>query len=390
MHLRSFPLPPSRYTLSRPRFYKLHAKPAISIPNSRQLTQSSSPNMPAYQVAPGADQFYPLNKPTIGTAYPECLSAECTAASSLPPLTIRGVSFKNRIFVSPMCQYSSKDGYATDWHLGFATRGAGAICMEATSVVPEGRISPEDAGLWEDGQIEPLKRIVNFAHAHGTLIEGGWPNKVYGPSELKFADTFPLPKEMDEAHIQYVEDSWIKAVERCKTIGFDFIEIHAAHGYLLHEFVSPLSNVRTDIYGGQPLETACASPYASSRPLFVRVSATDWAEGPEKGEDGQWKQWGIEQTKIYVGRWRSSATGGNWADQKIPGGPGYQVTKKAYPNLPPEQAEGILKDGKADVIFLARALMRDPHWPIAAAAKLGVAVKPASKMLSHTVVNSKK
>jgi len=358
-----------------------------------------------------------------------------------------------------MCQYSSKDGYATDWHLvhigGFATRGAGAICMEATSVVPEGRISPEDAGLWEDGQIEPLKRIVNFAHAHGTLIgvqlshagrkastqapwarsghswvaseeEGGWPNKVYGPSELAFSDTFPLPKEMDEAHIEYLEDAWIKAVERCKTIGFDFIEIHGAHGYLLHEFVSPLSNVRTDIYGGQPLENRLRFPLrllsrvraAWDKPLFVRVSATDWAEGPEKGGDGQWKQWGIEQTKIYVGEMEKlgvdlidCSTGGNWADQKIPVGPGYQVPfaeelKKVYPNLPvgavglitePEQAEGILKDGKADVIFLARVLMRDPHWPIAAAAKLGVAVKPAnqyergwSEMLSHTVVNSKK
>ncbi|TFY70007.1 hypothetical protein EVJ58_g98 [Rhodofomes roseus] len=420
--------------------------------------------MPAYKAVPGAAQRYPLNEPAIGTAYPESVYPQNAQLPLLfQPLTIKGMTFKNRIWVSPMCQYSSDNGYATDWHLahigGLATRGAGAICMEATSVVPEGRISPADAGLWEDGQIEPLKRIVSFAHAHDTLIgiqlshagrkastqapwvhsglghghswiapeeEGGWPNNVWGPSAIKFSDTYPQPKEMDEAHLQYVEDAWIKAVERCEKAGFDFIEVHAAHGYLLHEFVSPLSNVRTDNYGGEPLENRLRFPLrlisrlraAWDKPLFVRVSATDWAEGPEKGEDGLWKQWGIEQTKVYVGEMQKigvdlidCSTGGNWVHQQIPVGPGYQVPfaeelKKAYPNLPvgavglitePDQAEGILKDGKADVIFLARALIRDPHWPVFAAAKLGVAVKPAnqyergwSDMLDHTVVNSKK
>ncbi|KAI0727803.1 hypothetical protein C8Q72DRAFT_886021 [Fomitopsis betulina] len=419
--------------------------------------------MPAYKSVPGADQFYPLNEPVIGTAYPESVYPQ---NSQLPilfqPLTIKGVTFKNRIFVSPMCQYSSKKGYATDWHLvhvgGFATRGAGAICMEATSVVPEGRISPEDAGLWEDGQIEPLKRIVNFSHAQGTLIgvqlshagrkastqslwvhsslghghswiaseeQDGWPDNVWGPSTLEFSETYPHPKEMDEAHIQYVEDWWVKSVERCKQAGFDFIEIHGAHGYLLHSFVSPLSNVRTDQYGGQSLENRLRFPLrlisriraAWDKPLFVRLSATDWAVGPEKGEDGLWKQWGIEQTKVFVDELKKigidlidCSSGGNWVDQQIPVGPSYQVPfahelKKAYPDLlvgavgqitEPEQAEGILKDGKADVIFLARELIRDPHWPLVAASKLGVVIKPANQYergwstLLNSAVSSKK
>ncbi|KAJ7110022.1 hypothetical protein C8R44DRAFT_801208 [Mycena epipterygia] len=389
---------------------------------------------------PEAREYYPLNEPAIGTY----LNGE--QPNLFKPLEIKGVTFKNRIFASPMCQYSSSDGHATDWHLvhigGFATRGVGAICIEATSVVPEGRISPEDAGLWTDSQIAPLKRIVEFSHSQGTKIgvqlahagrkastyapwikdkmghgtswvaqedENGWPNNVYGPSAIPFSETYPHPKALTEEDIKYVEDAFVAATERCKQIGFDFIEIHGAHGYLLHEFVSPLSNTRTDQYGGS-LENRLRFPTRllqrirevwTDKPLFVRISASDWAEGPEKAEDGTWLQWGIEQSNIWIGKMLSlgvvdlvdCSSAGNWAKQKIPVFHGYQVhfaeaIKKAHPSLivgavggitDPELAESYLKSGKADVILLARELLRNPHWALSASKQLGCKVKPANQ-----------
>ncbi|KAI0830479.1 FMN-linked oxidoreductase [Trametes gibbosa] len=409
---------------------------------------------------PGADQFFPLNEPSIGTAYPKDLYPQNAELPKLfEPLTIRDVTFKNRVFVSPMCQYSSDNGHATDWHFvhigGLATRGVGAICMEATAVVPEGRISPQDAGLWEDSQMAPLKRIVNFAHAHGTKIgvqlahagrkasthapwvrfdiarawkaptavagsdEGGWPDDVYAPSAIPYSNEYPKPKAMSVDNIAHLADAFVKATERAKEVGFDFIELHFAHGYLQHSFVSPLSNDRTDQYGGSlenrlrsPLEVAEKVRAAWDKPLFVRISATDWAEGPEQDPStGEWKQWGIEQSKIYVGELKKlgvdlidCSSAGNWEKQKITIGPGYQVPfaealKKAHPDIPiasvgmitdPEQAESYLRDGKADAVFLARELIRNPHWVLYAAQKLGVAVKAANQyergwgeMLAH-------
>ncbi|KAF7347670.1 Nadh:flavin oxidoreductase nadh oxidase [Mycena venus] len=396
---------------------------------------------------PGAREYYPLNEPAIGThqggEQPELFK----------PLEIKGVTFKNRIFVSPMCQYSSDDGHATDWHFvhlgGFATRGVGAVCVEATSVVPEGRISPEDAGLWTDSQMAPLKRIVEFSHAQGTKIgiqlahagrkastyapwvkekighgtswvaqenENGWPNNVYAPSAIPWSETYPNPKEMTEQDMKYVEDAFVAATKRCKEIGFDFIEVHGAHGYLIHEFVSPISNTRTDQYGGPLLENRLRFPTRliqrireewKDKPLFVRISATDWAEGPEKSEDGTWLQWGIEQSTLWVGKMLDLgiidlldvSSGGNWVKQKISPveasniGHGYQVPfaeriKKAHPSLivgavgmitDPVIAESYLKDGKADVVFLARELMRNPHWALTAAKTLGAKVKAANQ-----------
>ncbi|KAK7064069.1 Nadh:flavin oxidoreductase nadh oxidase [Favolaschia claudopus] len=390
---------------------------------------------------PGAREYYPLNEPAIGTRM----------GGELPelfkPLEIKGVNFKNRIFVSPMCQYSSSDGHATDWHLvhlgAFATRGVGAICVEATSVLPEGRITPEDAGLWTDSQIAPLKRIVEFCHSHGTKIgiqlahagrkastyapwvkekagrhaswvaqenEGGWPDNVYGPSAIPFADTHPSPIAMTEQDMQRIEDAFAAAAVRCQKIGFDFIEVHAAHGYLLHSFVSPLSNGRTDQYGGS-LENRMRYPLRvlkrirsewQDKPLFVRIGATDWAEGPEKAEDGTWLQWGMEQSIVWAEKmlqWGvidliDCSSGGNWAKQIVaPLGidHGYQVPfaeamKKAHPSLivgavgvmtDPVKTESYLKSGKADVVFIARGLMRDPYWANTAARALGVNVKVA-------------
>ncbi|KAJ7103335.1 hypothetical protein B0H15DRAFT_897547 [Mycena belliarum] len=411
--------------------------------------------MPGINVpVPGAREYYPLNDPEIGTLiefravlWLNISTQDGEQPVLFQPLEIKGVTFKNRIFVSPMCQYSSDDGHATDWHLvhigGFASRGVGAICIEATSVVPEGRISPEDAGLWKDSQIAPLKRIVEFAHSQGVKTgiqlmhagrkastyapwikarlghgaswvakenENGWPNNVYGPSAIKFSETYPLPKAMSEEDMNYVVDAFVAAAERCKEIGFDFIEIHGAHGYLVHEFMSPLSNIRTDQYGGS-LDNRLRFPLRilervrqvwAEKPLFVRISATDWAEGPEKAEDGTWLQWGIEQSNILVDKMMKlgvvdmldASSGGNWSQQKITNiGEGYQVQfaeaiKKAHPSLivgtvgmitDAKAAEATLKAGKADLVSLARELMRNPHWPLTAAKALGCRVKPANQ-----------
>jgi len=398
---------------------------------------------------PNADQYFPLQEPAIGAAYP---ASDFPQNETLPklfqPITIRGVTFKNRVFVSPMCQYSADNGHATDWHLvhlgGFITRGVGAVTVEATAVVPEGRISPEDLGLWTDSQIEPLKRIVNFAHGHDTLIgiqlahagrkastlapwvyqnvpktvtaprhlaleeDGGWPNNVYGPSDIPFSADYPKPIPITKDDIQRVEDAWIAAVERCKQIGFDFIEIHAAHGYLLTSFLSPLTNNRTDEYGGQSLENRMRWPLRlikkvreawSDKPLFVRVSGTEWA-GDERNEKGNWLSWGIEQTKVFAEEIQKIgvdlvdvSSGGNYLKQKIPIGPGYQVpladaVKKAVPEIKVgavglisdgKQANDYLEEGKADVIFLGREFLRDPHFVLRAALEFGTPVNSAAQ-----------
>ncbi|KAI0301146.1 FMN-linked oxidoreductase, partial [Multifurca ochricompacta] len=348
-----------------------------------------------------------------------------------------------------MCQYSSENGHATDWHLvhigGYASRGAGGIVMEATAVVPEGRISPEDAGLWTDSQIAPLKRVVDFSHSQGAKIgiqlahagrkastlapwveksadrtqhvnksiafanEGGWPENVYGPGSVPWSTGFPTPKEMTEADLQYVVDAFVAATKRSAASGFDFIQIHGAHGYLIHSFLSPLTNTRSDIYGGQSFENRIRFPLRvveavraawGDRPLFVRLSATDWAEGPEKDVEGKWLQWGIEQTILLSGELKKLgvdlidvSSGGNWEAQKITVVPGFQVpfaqaVKKALPDVAvgavglittPKEANDILVEGKADIISLAREFVRDPHFVLRAASELRVAVKPAAQ-----------
>jgi len=292
-----------------------------------------------------------------------------------------------------------------------------------------------------------LKRIVDFCHSQGTLIgiqlahagrkastyapwvqarhdadksvprndvasvaEGGWPDNVVGPSDIPFNDAYPKPKPLTKEGIDNVVEAFAAAVERCKKIGFDFIEVHGAHGYLISSFVSPLSNRRTDDYGGSldnrlrlPLAIAkrVREVWGEEKPLIWRLSGTDWAEGPEKDEQtGEWRQWGVEQSTILAGELQKVgvdfidvSSGGNWAAQKIPIGPGYQVPlaehiKKALPNLligtvglitDPQQAEGYLKSGKADAVLLARELLRHVDWPLYAAQELGVAVKPANQ-----------
>ncbi|KIY52331.1 putative NADH:flavin oxidoreductase 1 [Fistulina hepatica ATCC 64428] len=388
------------------------------------------------KAVPGAYDFFPATEPIKGTFVAE---EDGKTPLLFTPLTLRNVTFNNRIFVSPMGQCSSSNGHATDWHLvhygAFATRGYGAIVVEATAVVPEGRTCPEDMGLWTDSQIAPLKRVVDFCHAHGAKVgiqlghagrkasgfalwvreragkdahltatkeEKGWPDKVYAPSAIPWsANRHVTPKAMTEEDLLYVEDAFASSVERCKRIGFDFIEIHGAHGYLPSSFVSPLSNTRTDSYGGQSLENRLRFPLRVikrcrdiwEKPLFVRISATDWAEGPEKSEDGTWLQWGSEQSAIYARELQKigvdlldCSTGGNWHKQKIPSRePGYQIPyakalKEALPSLPvgavgnintAQLAESTLQAGHADVVFIGRELLRNPSWPLYAAQELG-------------------
>ncbi|KAJ8495579.1 hypothetical protein ONZ45_g12799 [Pleurotus djamor] len=401
---------------------------------------------------PGAKEFYPLNDPEIGTIISES-PARRKDTSAVPTGNYWGNYFQEpdiRALLTGMLPTGTsftsaalrrEEPLPSSWKprpssqkVVYPQRMLFVVIAIASLTKTETWMLAQ--GLWTDTQIEPLKRIVQFCHAQGTKIgiqlahagrkastlalwvknnyaaasveQGGWPNDVYGPSTIPFADQFATPKEMDEAHLTYVENAFVEAIERCEEVGFDFIEIHSAHGYLFHSFLSNLSNVRTDSYGGQPLENRLRFPLrvikscreAWSKPLFVRISASDWAEGPEKADDGTWKQWGIEQSKVLAGELVKigvdlvdCSSGGNWAQQKIPFSHGYQVPfaeslKKAYPSLnvgavglisDPEKAEGYLQEGKADIILLARELLRNPHWPLTAAKALGVSMKVANQ-----------
>jgi 2,4-dienoyl-CoA reductase-like NADH-dependent reductase (Old Yellow Enzyme family) len=335
------------------------------------------------------------------------------------PLSIRDVTFANRVFVSPMCEYSSSDGYASDWHLvhlgSRAVGGAGLVLTEATAVVPEGRISPQDLGIWTDNHVEPLARIVRFiqeqgsaagmqlAHAgrkastyrpwegNGAIPEsaGGW-KKVVAPSALPFADHYPMPQALTSNGIQEVVHAFVAAARRACEAGFRVIEIHAAHGYLIHEFLSLLSNQRSDAYGGsfenrtrilREVVAAVRRVWPERAPLFVRISATDWVEGG----------WDIEQSVELARQLKGlgvdlidCSSGGNVPNAKIPLGPAYQtpfaeqirreasiLTGAVGMITSPTQAEGIVAGERADAVIMAREFLRDPYWPLRAARELG-------------------
>jgi 2,4-dienoyl-CoA reductase-like NADH-dependent reductase (Old Yellow Enzyme family) len=332
------------------------------------------------------------------------------------PLTIRGTTFRNRAWVSPMCQYSSIDGEPTDWHLvhlgSFARGGAGLVMQEATAVTPEGRISPDDAGIWNDEQAEGYARIATFISGQGAVpgiqlahagrkastarpwhgrgyvdpADGGWPT--VAPSPIAFGG-YPVPKELSTAEIGALVDDFGAAARRALEAGFEVAEIHAAHGYLIHEFLSPLSNLRADEYGGGLTERsrflfevvdAVRAVWPEDKPVFVRLSATDWAP------DG----WSVEETVSVSGELADRgvdlidvSSGGLVAHQSITSGPGYQVpfaraVREGSAQLvaavgmitEPAQAEQVLVEGSADAVMLARELLRDPHWPLRAAAAL--------------------
>jgi 2,4-dienoyl-CoA reductase-like NADH-dependent reductase (Old Yellow Enzyme family) len=337
------------------------------------------------------------------------------------PLRLRGVELRNRIGVSPMCQYSSEGGYANDWHLvhigGFATGGAGLILMEATAVAPEGRITPYDLGLWEDGQVAALRRITDFVHGQGAAAgiqlghagrkastwrpwegegavpeeKGGWA--VCAPSAIPFSDTYARPHELGEDGIRRVVEAFRAAAGRAYEAGFRVVELHAAHGYLLHQFLSPLSNRRTDRYGGSfenrirfPLEVVVAvrEVWPEHLPLLVRISATDWAEGGWTPEESVEFSRLLRENGVDL---VDCSSGGLVPGAPVPVGPGYQVpfaerirresgvaTAAVGMITEPEQADRIVREGRADMVFLAREMLRQPRWPLLAAHRLGVDV----------------
>ncbi len=339
------------------------------------------------------------------------------------PLTIRSVTARNRVWVSPMCQYSceNRDGVVGDWHLvhlgSFARGGAGVVMAEATAVTPEGRISPWDAGIWNDDQRDAWARVTEFIKGQGAVPaiqlqhagrkastyrdwsgkgtvavdDGGWQS--VGPSPLAFPG-YDAPVALDAQGIADVVAAFGEAARRSLDAGFDVLEIHAAHGYLLHQFLSPLSNERTDAWGGSLDNRArllldvvrqVRRVAGKDTPVFVRMSATDWRE-PEG--------WTLEQT-VTVATWLREAgadvvdtsTGGNIPGVKIPSAPGYQVvhataiktgagivTTAVGQITEAEQAEAIVADGRADAVFVARQFMREPHLPQHWAAQLGADV----------------
>lgn len=336
------------------------------------------------------------------------------------PVTLRGLTVRNRAWMAPMCQYSATDGVVGDWHVvhygARAVGGAGLVLTEATAVVPEGRISLGDAGIWDDAQVAAWRRVTDVVHASGAALgvqlahagrkastsrpwepprqvpagEGGWTP--VAPSPLPFADE-PAPRELGLDEIAGVVEAFAAAARRSLAAGFDTVELHAAHGYLLHEFLSPLSNTRTDAYGGDlagrarllyEVAEAVRAVWPDDRPVLARLSATDWVPGG----------WDVEET-VQVAKALAAigidlvdvSSGGLDRRQALSVGPGYQVPLAAAvrsgAGLPvgavglltdPVQAEAVLAEGHADVVLLGRQLLREPSWPLRAAHVLGDAV----------------
>lgn len=336
------------------------------------------------------------------------------------PITIRDLTVQNRAWIPPMCQYTceGRDGIVSDWHLvhygAFAQGGFGLIIAEATGISPEGRISPYDAGIWNDEQVSAWKRVTDFVHTQGAVMgiqlehagrkasddrewqdsthrvlspeEGGWP--VVGPSPISFPGFDNTPRELTEDDIFGIITDFREAATRARTAGFDVVEIHGAHGYLLHQFYSPLSNQRTDRWGGDfdgrvrlTREVSRAIRAVWDGPLFVRISATDWTDGGWTLEESVrlarlLKDDGVDLIDV--------STGGN-VRADIPTGPGYQVRfaaeVRAQAEIPttavglitePAHAERLLAEGAADAIMLGRVALREPHWPQRAAHELGL------------------
>jgi 2,4-dienoyl-CoA reductase-like NADH-dependent reductase (Old Yellow Enzyme family) len=339
-------------------------------------------------------------------------------AKLFEPITIQSITLKNRIAVSPMCEYSSEDGFANDWHLvhlgSRAVGGAGLIITEACAVSPEGRISPADLGIWKDEHITELKHIIGFIKQHGavagiqlahagrkascaepwnggqqlTIEDGGW--QVLAPSSVPFKEGTMQPHALDKNGIDKVVNDFALAAKRSRDAGFEVIEIHAAHGYLLHQFLSPLSNFRNDAYGGsfenrvrllfEVLESI-KKVWPADLPIFVRISATDWVEGGWNSNDSVNLSALLKEAGVAL---IDCSSGGNIGHAKIPVAPGYQVhfakEIKAGAGIltgavglitEAQQAETVLQNGDADLIFIARELLRDPYFPLHAAAALG-------------------
>ncbi|MCU1438683.1 MAG: NADH:flavin oxidoreductase/NADH oxidase [Naasia sp.] len=344
-------------------------------------------------------------------------------AALFSPFAVRGVTTRNRIWVSPLCQYSvdKRDGVPIDWHLvhlgSMAIGGAGLVMSEATAVLPEGRISAQDTGIWNDEQVAGWRRVTDFLHGQGAVAgmqlahagrkasvhpelggplsgslgmeEGGWTT--VAPSAVPFPG-YAAPRALDAAGIDAVVAAFTAGARRALEAGFDLVELHAAHGYLLHQFLSPLSNERTDGYGGSlenrarillRIVRAVRAEVGDDVPIFVRFSGTDWVEGG----------WTVEDTATVAGWARDAgadlvdvSSGGLVPGADIPVGPGYQVPLAEHVRgagvavnavgliTEPQQAADIIDSGRADAVMMGRQLMREPHFPLRAAHELGVDV----------------
>jgi 2,4-dienoyl-CoA reductase-like NADH-dependent reductase (Old Yellow Enzyme family) len=351
-----------------------------------------------------------------------------SGASLFSPLTIRQVTFRNRIGVSPMCQYSCEDGSVNDWHLvhlgSRAVGGAGLVIVEASAVEARGRISPADAGIWKDEHIEPMARLARFIRQQGAAAgiqlahagrkastrtpskgghamppdQGGW--QTVAPSAVPFYDEDPVPQALSKAEIGIVVEAFAAAARRACQAGFNVVELHGAHGYLIHQFLSPISNRRTDEYGGAlenrirfalEITEAVRAVWPDDLPVFLRISATDWVEGG----------WDIADSVELSRRVRplgidliDCSSGGGSPVQKIALGPGYQVpfaqrireeagilTAAVGLITTPEQAGEIVATGKADLVLMAREFLRNPYFPFQAARSLGELVAPPMQYL---------
>ncbi|OJJ99661.1 hypothetical protein ASPACDRAFT_28806 [Aspergillus aculeatus ATCC 16872] len=387
--------------------------------------------------APGISYFTPAQDPPAGTA-----ANPQTSGKPVPklyqPLTIRGLTFQNRLGLAPLCQYSAQDGHMTPYHIAhlgsIAQRGPGLMMIEATAVQPEGRITPQDVGLWKDSQIEPMRQVVEFVHSQNQKIGvqlahagrkastvapwistavvatekvGGWPDNVKGPSDIAFADSFPQPKAMTKDDIVQFKNDWVAAVKRALAVGVDFIEIHNAHGYLLSSFLSPAANNRTDEYGGSfenrirlPLEIAqlTRDTVGPNMPIFLRISASDWLEEvlPEQSWNNdstiQFAQELVKQGAVDL---IDISSGGVHAAQKVKSSPGFQVpfaaaVKKAVGDkllvsavgaiTNGRQAEEIIEKDGIDVILVGRGFQKDPGLAWTFAQHLDVEISMASQI----------
>ncbi|KAI4607031.1 hypothetical protein J4E83_009786 [Alternaria metachromatica] len=408
---------------------KPHSHHAIAkdIPEDKNSEQVPKQDELRNKAAPGIPYFTPAQEPVAGTAL-GMLDGSSKIPKLFQPLKLRGMTIQNRLALSPLCQYSAEDGHQTNWHLthlgGIIQRGPGLTFVEATAVQAEGRITPEDCGLWKDSQKEPLRKIVEFAHSQGQHIGiqlahagrkastvapwlskgdiatkelNGWPDNVYAPSAIAFNDKHCTPKEMTKQDIEAFKQAFVDAVKRAVDIGFDTIEIHNAHGYLLHTFLSPASNHRTDEYGGSfenrtrltlELVDLTRKTIPKDMPLVLRISATDWLD--EAGIEG----WTVDQTvklaEILADRGvdlLDVSSGGLHEKQHIHGGPGYQepfakaVKDKVGDKMAVgtvgsitdgKQANGYLENDNLDVAFIGRMFQKNPGFVWQCADDLGV------------------
>ncbi|KAH0612263.1 uncharacterized protein H6S33_010315 [Morchella sextelata] len=386
--------------------------------------------------AEGVSYFTPAQVPASGTAVDPQPNGNAIP-SLFQPLTIRGATFQNRIMLPPLCQYSTKDGKVTPWHMahlgGILSRGPGLVIIEATAVLPEGRITPEDCGLWEDAQVEPLAKLVEFAHSQNQKIaiqlahagrkasclapwlsfgdvataeQGGWPENVKGPSNVAYNERYPQPKEMTLDDIEEVKAAWVAAAKRAVAAGIDVIEIHNAHGYLLHSFLSPVANKRTDKYGGSfenrtrltlEIVDLVRAAIPETMPLFLRISASDCLEHKDE------PSWTLEQT-VELAKTLSDrgidlidiSSSGQSPDQKIQPGPGYQAhfsraVKAALKGKPTlvsavgsitsgKQAQDLLDAECADVIMCGRYFTKNPGLVWAWAEELDTQIHVAKQI----------